>query len=56
MANPKTKRVKIIRVLENATNPSDMKLKLQGIGGGSTQENVNKNSLDDIFELKDTED
>jgi twitching motility protein PilT len=43
-------------VLENATNPSDMKLKLQGIGGGSTQENVNKNSLDDIFELKDTED
>ena len=43
-------------VLENATNPSDMKLKLQGIGGGSTQENINKNSLDDIFELKNTED
>ncbi len=40
-------------VLENATNPSDMKLKLQGIGGAygdnSNKENI---SAEDIFDLK----
>ncbi|NEW60829.1 PilT/PilU family type 4a pilus ATPase [Sulfurovum sp. bin170] len=42
-------------VLENATNPSDMKLKLQGIGVSSTQEDVDRESLEDIFDLKDVE-
>ncbi|KIM03603.1 MAG: pilin biogenesis [Sulfurovum sp. AS07-7] len=41
-------------VLENATNPSDMKLKLQGIGKGvRVSEEVIKN--DDVFELKSEE-
>ncbi|HHH37864.1 MAG TPA: type IV pili twitching motility protein PilT, partial [Epsilonproteobacteria bacterium] len=43
-------------VMQNATSPSDMKLKLQGIGKGSVK--VNKELLpeaDDIFEFKDEE-
>jgi len=43
-------------VMQNATNPSDMKLKLQGIGKGSVK--VNKELLpetDDVFEFKDEE-
>jgi twitching motility protein PilT len=44
-------------VLENATNPSDMKLKLQGIGMASKDENSDKlKASEDIFELKDLED
>jgi len=42
-------------VLENATNPSDMKLKLQGIGVAGTEEKVDKDSLEDIFDLKEVE-
>jgi twitching motility protein PilT len=42
-------------VLENATNPSDMKLKLQGIGVSSAQQKVDKDSLEDIFDLKEFE-
>ena len=40
-------------VLEHATNPSDMKLKLQGIGLASG--NFDDNKKQDIFDLKDTE-
>jgi len=40
-------------VLENATNPSDMKLKLQGIGVMGTPEKVDKDALEDIFDLKE---
>ena len=42
-------------VLENATNPSDMKLKLQGIGKDARVEESSKGSLDDVFDLKDLE-
>jgi twitching motility protein PilT len=42
-------------VLENATNPSDMKLKLQGIGVSSAQQKIDKDSLEDIFDLKEFE-
>jgi twitching motility protein PilT len=42
-------------VLENATNPSDMKLKLQGIGGDTRAENEKKDSFEDVFDLKDLE-
>ncbi|SFV65554.1 Twitching motility protein PilT [hydrothermal vent metagenome] len=42
-------------VLENATNPSDMKLKLQGIGVSSTQEEIDRENLEDIFDLKEVE-
>jgi len=41
-------------VLENATNPSDMKLKLQGIGKGArANEEVTQDN--DVFELKSEE-
>ncbi len=44
-------------VLENATNPSDMKLKLQGIGGDFQNNNLDKSKiLEDIFELKENRD
>jgi len=43
-------------VLENATNPSDMKLKLQGIGVMATGEDANRENLEDVFDLKDEED
>jgi len=39
-------------VLENATNPSDMKLKLQGIGGDFVDENESKDISKDVFDLK----
>jgi len=40
-------------VLENATNPSDMKLKLQGIGGEYNSNSKNKEDAPkDIFDLK----
>ena len=42
-------------VLENATNPSDMKLKLQGIGKDARVKE-SKSNLDDVFDLKDLED
>jgi twitching motility protein PilT len=43
-------------VLEHATNPSDMKLKLQGIGlsSGNSEENTHSNKDEDIFDLKAT--
>jgi twitching motility protein PilT len=49
-----TNRISEEVVLENATNSSDMKLKLQGIGVSSTQENIDKDSLEDIFDLKES--
>jgi len=39
-------------VLDNATNPSDMKLKLQGIGGDFVDENESKDISKDVFDLK----
>jgi len=44
-------------VLEHATNPSDMKLKLQGIGisSGNSDENSDDKKNKDIFDLKATE-
>jgi twitching motility protein PilT len=39
-------------VYEHATNPSDMKLKLQGIGSDSKEENPDTNKMLDIFDLK----
>ena len=42
-------------VLEHATNPSDMKLKLQGIGHDK-KEKDNANVQVDIFDLKESED
>jgi twitching motility protein PilT len=43
-------------VLENATNPSDMKLKLQGIGGGvGVRSSSEEETAHDIFDLKATE-
>jgi len=39
-------------VLENATNPSDMKLKLQGIGGDFVDENKSEDISKDVFDLK----
>ncbi len=39
-------------VLENATNPSDMKLKLQGIGESFGEENQTKDISKDVFDLK----
>ena len=44
-------------VLENATNPSDMKLKLQGIGGDFGGDTIDKSKAsEDIFDLKDSDD
>ena len=44
-------------VLEHATNPSDMKLKLQGIGlsSGNAEINSKDKSNEDIFDLKETQ-
>ncbi len=43
-------------VLENATNPSDMKLKLQGIGvEGENRKSTQEDKAQDIFDLKDLE-
>ena len=44
-------------VLEHATNPSDMKLKLQGIGlsSGNADGNSKDNQNQDVFDLKVTE-
>jgi twitching motility protein PilT len=42
-------------VLENATNPSDMKLKLQGIGGEYNSDSKNEDTPKDIFDLKNEE-
>ena len=39
-------------VLEHSTNPSDMKLKLQGIGGGVGNNKASTNEAIDIFDLK----
>jgi twitching motility protein PilT len=39
-------------VYEHATNPSDMKLKLQGIGSDNKEENSDTNKMLDIFDLK----
>ncbi|MCK4441548.1 MAG: PilT/PilU family type 4a pilus ATPase [Sulfurovaceae bacterium] len=39
-------------VLENATNPSDMKLKLQGIGGDFEDSGKTKDIAEDVFDLK----
>jgi len=47
-------------VMENATNPSDMKLKLQGIGRGASklyaQSTPKEASKEDVFEFKEVED
>lgn len=51
---PKEGRISRDAVLENATNPSDMKLKLQGIGKGvRVTEEVTQDN--DVFELKSEE-
>jgi len=42
-------------VYEHATNPSDMKLKLQGIGSDDKDENSSDNNMLDIFDLKEEE-
>ena len=47
-------RVDESTVLENATNPSDMKLKLQGIGSEG-EGNSSSTESQDIFELKEPE-
>ena len=47
------KRIDEDTVLEHATNPSDMKLKLQGIGAVATKENEKR--VTDIFDLKSDE-
>jgi twitching motility protein PilT len=39
--------------LENASNPSDLKLKMQGIGRGSIVKEENKTSPEDIIGFKD---
>ncbi len=43
-------------ILENATHPSDMKLKLQGIGGDFGDSSLDKKVSEDIFDLKDSDD
>ncbi len=51
------KRITEETVLENATNPSDMKLKLQGIGMSGSSENSNRDKIkEDVFDLKESED
>ncbi len=51
------KRITEETVLENATNPSDMKLKLQGIGMSANSENSNRDKIkEDVFDLKESED
>lgn len=43
--------------LEYATNPADMKLKMEGVGKGALIQNLNKSKEVDIFDFKeDTED
>ena len=46
------KRINEETVLEHATNPSDMKLKLQGIGGDRKDGNSKEVGEEDIFDLK----
>ncbi len=44
-------------VLENATNPSDMRLKLQGIGMSEGSKDSNREKIkDDVFDLKESDD
>ena len=44
-------------VLENATNPSDMKLKLQGIDGDFKKRDLKQSKIEEnIFELKNSDD
>jgi len=39
--------------LEYASNPSDLKLKMQGVGRGSIAREEHKNTPEEIFDLKD---
>jgi len=50
------KRISRDTVLENATNPSDMKLKLQGIGRDSRAKVQKDEALHGVFDLKDLDD
>ncbi len=49
------RRISIEVVMENATNPSDMKLKLQGIGKGAVKVDtkISENEKEDIFAFKE---
>jgi len=50
------KRIDEDTVLEHATNPSDMKLKLQGIGSESSKDGKSSvNKVEDVFDLKTDE-
>ena len=51
-------RISLDVIMDNATNPSDMKLKLQGIGKGALkiEKDPSKNEEDDIFEFKEDPD
>ena len=39
--------------LEYATNPADMKLKIEGVGRGALVQNINSNKEVDVFDFKD---
>jgi len=41
--------------LEYATNPSDMRLKMEGIGKGALHKERDENAVPDVFELKEEE-
>jgi len=41
--------------LEYATNPADMKLKMEGVGRGALVQNTNKNKEVDVFDFKEDE-
>ena len=51
-------RISLDVIMDNATNPSDMKLKLQGIGKGALkiEKDPSANEEDDIFEFKEDPD
>ncbi|RLA76205.1 MAG: type IV pili twitching motility protein PilT [Epsilonproteobacteria bacterium] len=51
-------RINLDVIMDNATNPSDMKLKLQGIGKGALkiEKDPSANEEDDIFEFKEDPD
>jgi len=51
------KRITRDVTLEYSTNPSDMKLKMQGIAGGTVKENKENDSVEDldVFDLKEIE-
>jgi len=50
------KRISEETVLENATNPSDMKLKLEGLAGSVKDlESYETDEMDDVFDLKNDE-